>query len=70
MKIAVVVTLAKIVAGATFALVALTSNQSVEQPVTFEPSATLDASVVKIAPLPQEDEPGWDCHTMGNKICG
>jgi hypothetical protein len=18
----------------------------------------------------QEDDPGWDCHTMGNKICG
>lgn len=18
----------------------------------------------------QEDEPGWNCHTMGNKICG
>ena len=21
-------------------------------------------------PQPQEDEPGWDCHTMGNRICG
>jgi hypothetical protein len=20
--------------------------------------------------LIEEDEPGWDCHTMGNKICG
>lgn len=19
---------------------------------------------------PQEDEPGWDCRTMGNRICG
>lgn len=19
---------------------------------------------------PNEDEPGWDCRTMGNKICG
>jgi hypothetical protein len=19
---------------------------------------------------PLEDEPGWDCHTMGNRICG
>jgi len=18
----------------------------------------------------EEDEPGWDCHTMGNKVCG
>lgn len=18
----------------------------------------------------QEDDPGWDCHTMGNRICG
>lgn len=18
----------------------------------------------------EEDEPGWDCHTMGNRICG
>lgn len=19
---------------------------------------------------PQEDQPGWDCHTMGNRVCG
>lgn len=18
----------------------------------------------------QEDDPGWDCHTMGNRVCG
>ena len=21
-------------------------------------------------PTIQEDDPGWDCHTMGNRICG
>lgn len=21
-------------------------------------------------PVLQEDDPGWDCHTMGNLICG
>lgn len=70
MKIAFVVALSKIIAGAAFALAALTSNQPVDQSVTFEPSATLDATQVKIASLPEEDEPGWDCHTMGNLNCG
>jgi hypothetical protein len=22
------------------------------------------------AATPEEDEPGWDCHTMGNMVCG
>ncbi len=21
-------------------------------------------------PCPEEDEPGWNCHTLGNEICG
>jgi hypothetical protein len=21
-------------------------------------------------PQPEEDQPGWDCHTMGNHQCG
>lgn len=23
-----------------------------------------------VADAPMEDEPGWDCATMGNRICG
>jgi hypothetical protein len=28
----------------------------------------LDLGTVTMTP--QEDEPGWDCHTMGNRVCG
>lgn len=27
-------------------------------------------SVVHSVPQIEEDEPGWDCATMGNRICG
>lgn len=30
-----------------------------------------DPRVTLIPPkVIQEDDPGWDCHTMGNRICG
>ena len=28
------------------------------------------AGSVGVANAVEEDEPGWDCHTMGNRICG
>lgn len=35
----------------------------------FEPTVPLDTSQVVIS-TPAEDDPSWDCHTMGNHICG
>ena len=34
----------------------------------FEDDALLDASQVVV--VLNEDDPGWDCHTMGNGVCG
>ena len=45
-----------LLAGGLFALLALTTACSSSTP---KPPAAL-----------QEDDPGWDCHTMGNRICG
>lgn len=30
------------------------------------------AALIALAPLtgPQEDDPGWDCRTMGDHVCG
>ena len=30
----------------------------------------LDDGVTPVTQVLQEDDPGWDCHTMGNRICG
>lgn len=68
-KIAVAVTLAKIVASASLALVAFAGHQPPERSVTFEPSAPLDATQLTIGE-PQEDDLDWDCATMGNHLCG
>jgi hypothetical protein len=38
---------------------------TVPAPVVTEPAVAPAA-----APRIEEDEPGWDCHTMGNKVCG
>jgi len=32
-------------------------------PYVIDPPGTLGAALA-------EDDPGWDCHTMGNRICG
>ena len=36
-------------------------------PVLGTPIITAVSNVVS---EPQEDEEGWDCHTMGNRVCG
>jgi uncharacterized lipoprotein YajG len=39
--------------------------------VRFVLAATLLILAGCAAPQPiQEDDPRWDCHSMGNKICG
>lgn len=38
---------------------------STSEPTSVQPTVQ-PATVVQI----QEDDPGWDCHTMGNLICG
>jgi uncharacterized protein YceK len=55
------------VALATFCL--LTSGCSIwsNQP---EPSTSTRGSVATVTVRLQEDDPGWDCATMGNKVCG
>lgn len=37
--------------------------------VTAEPRAMVTVEATPAAPI-QEDEPGWDCLTMGNRVCG
>lgn len=32
--------------------------------------ATLLIFVRLLIPAGEEDQPGWNCHTMGNHICG
>ncbi|OBJ40305.1 hypothetical protein A5630_25475 [Mycolicibacterium mucogenicum] len=42
-------------------------------PVATATAAPLDArywNEVAQDDGPQEDEPGWDCATMGNRVCG
>lgn len=40
-------------------------------PASAEPAPQRISEVVTEAPaLCQEDEPCWDCETMGNKVCG
>jgi ABC-type dipeptide/oligopeptide/nickel transport system permease subunit len=36
---------------------------------TYDPPAPVAQTSIA-ATAPQEDEPGWDCATMGNHICG
>jgi len=55
-----IVVLAKLIFAASVALLALST------PV----ASSFDQSSVTLVTNVQEDEPGWDCHTMGNKICG
>ena len=50
-----------IVAVVAWYAVAALSSSSNEAP---KPSTTTNTQVI------EEDEPGWNCHTMGNKVCG
>ncbi|WP_256789864.1 hypothetical protein [Frankia sp. AvcI1] len=36
-------------------------------PALYAPAAT---TITATAPVIDEDSPLWDCHTMGNRICG
>ena len=38
--------------------------------VTFIIAAGVAIGAMMLAEPPLEDEPGWDCATMGNMICG
>lgn len=62
----------KILAIGAMALVSgvpvLTANSVSAAPVFQAPIKTLELPLHTTEC--QEDEPCWDCHTMGNKICG
>lgn len=49
---------------------ALVMAGALAEPTVIPTPAT--PSVVHSVPIgqPEEDEPGWDCATMGNLICG
>ncbi|WP_457095117.1 hypothetical protein [Mycobacteroides abscessus] len=49
---------------------ALVMAGAIANPTVIPTPAT--PSVVHSVPAsePEEDEPGWDCATMGNRICG
>lgn len=60
------ITTALLAAGALLAAAALADPPVTPAPA--DPPAT--SSVVQSVPQIEEDEPGWDCATMGNLICG
>lgn len=47
---------------------ALVMAGAIANPTVIPTPAT--PSVVHSVPQIEEDEPGWDCATMGNRICG
>lgn len=47
---------------------ALVMAGAIAEPTVIPTPAT--PSVVHSVPQIEEDEPGWDCATMGNRICG
>lgn len=51
-------------------MIALALRSNDPHTIRFIDSPTTTTTTAPPAPPCQEDEPCWDCHTMGNLICG
>lgn len=60
-------------AGAALAVSPLNPLTVQEQPAVPSTIAVQGVQQIPVgvrAPVLQEDDPGWDCRTMGNRVCG
>lgn len=70
---------ALLIMGAVTAVVLTSSNNSLGSTSTYSPTSSPTPSAthsvhpsapIHSVPRCAEDDPCWDCHTMGNRICG